>query len=95
MDMDIAVWMSDFRQVGPVYQPFNIKTIMQNPMTPAQRAEINAQRAQIEKMLDSVPEDQQEKMKKMFEALGKEEIEITMVVEDLQVNKGVPAEFFE
>ena len=95
VDMDIDVTMSDYRQVGPVYQPFVVKSMMQNPMSPAQRAEFQMQRAQMEEMLKNMPEEQQAQMKKMIEAMGKDQIEITMVVEDLQVNKGVPAEFFE
>ena len=87
--------MSDYRQVGPVYQPFAMKTVMENPMSAEQRAEIKKQREQIESMLASLPEEQQGPIKKMLDALGGEEIEISMIVEDLKVNEGVPAEYFD
>ncbi|MBX2820657.1 MAG: hypothetical protein KTR29_13275 [Rhodothermaceae bacterium] len=94
-DMNTTIIMSDYRQVGPVYQPFAMKTIMENPMTDDQRAEIEQQREQIEAMLSSLPENQQGPIKKMLDALGGEEIEISMIVEDLKINEGVPAEYFE
>ena len=87
--------MSDFRKVGPVYQPFVSKTIMENPMSPEQRAEIENQREQIEALLENLPEDQQEPVKKMLEAFGGDQIEMTVIVEDLKVNEGVPAEYFD
>ena len=86
--------MSDFRQVGPVYQPFATKTIIENPMSPEQRAEIKKQREQIEAMLENLPEDQQGPIAQMLEAFSNDQIEISVLVEDLKINEGVPAEYF-
>ena len=93
MDMDMT--MSDFRQVGPMYQPFRTKTVIQNPMTDEERAELKVQQQELKEMLDQLPEGQREMMAGMMNALGGEEIVMMMVVQDLKVNEGVPAEFFD
>lgn len=92
--MKMEVLMSDYRQVGPLYYPFSMKTIMENPISDEQRAELESQRAQIESTLAQLPEAQRHQMRKMLNALGNEQIVIEMIMKDLQVNKGVPAELF-
>lgn len=92
--MKMEVLMSDYRQVGPLYYPFSMKTIMENPISDEQRAELESQRAQIESTLAQLPEAQREQMRKMLSALGNEQIVIEMIMKDLQVNKGVPADLF-
>ena len=93
MKMDMT--MSDYRQVGPAYYPYMVKTVIENPLTAEQRAEMEAQRAQMEEMMKQIPEGQREQVKKMLGALGGDEIIFAMAVEDFRVNEGVPAEYFD
>jgi hypothetical protein len=87
--------MGDYREVGPLYYPFRIKTILENPISAEQRSEMEAQRAEIEATLAQLPEAQREQMRKMLGALGNDQIVIELVMEDLRVNEGVPAALFE
>ncbi len=93
MNMDVS--LSDFRRVGSLYYPFAMKSVMENPMTPEQRSEMQQQKAQIESMLDQLPEEQKAQMRKMMSALGEDQIVIAMVIEELTVNEGVPAGYFD
>lgn len=92
--MKMEMIMSDYRQVGPLYYPFSMKTIMENPVSAEQRAELESQRAQIEATLAQLPDAQREQMRKMLGALSNDQIVIEMIMKDLQVNKGVPADLF-
>lgn len=95
VNMNMTIMMSDYRKVGAIDYPFAVKTVMENPLTPEQRAEMAQQREQIEAMLENLPESQRGPVKQMLEALGGEQIEISMIVEDLKINEGVPAEYFD
>jgi hypothetical protein len=93
--MQMEMKMGDYREVGPLYYPFRIKTILENPISAEQRSEMEAQRAEIEATLAQLPEAQREQMRKMLGALGNDQIVIELVMEDLRVNEGVPAALFE
>jgi hypothetical protein len=93
--MDIEMQMSDYKTVGPMYYPHRMVTVMDNPMTAEERAEMQTQRLQIETMLDQVPEEQGATLRKMLDAMSGNEITTTMVTESILINKGLPAGVFE
>ncbi len=93
--MDMEMQMSDYKTVGPMFYPHRMVTVMDNPMSAEERAEMQAQRLQIETMLDQVPEEQRATLRKMLDAMSGNQITTTMVTESLVVNKGLPAGVFE
>ncbi|MEZ4702302.1 MAG: hypothetical protein R2834_18350 [Rhodothermales bacterium] len=94
-NMDMEMTMSDFKTVGPLYYPHRMTTVMDNPMSAEERAEMQAQRMQIEAMLDQVPEAQRASLRKMLDAMGGNDITTVMVTESLKVNEGIPAGVFD
>lgn len=94
-NMGMRFFMNDYRKIGNLLYPFETIISMDNPMTPEQRAEMESQRAQIESMLDQLPESQRNQMEEMLGALGGDTIEFKMYTEDVKVNAGVPAGLFE
>ncbi len=93
--MGMEMNMSDYKKVGPMFYPHRMVMVMDNPMTTEERAEMQAQRMQIEAMLDQVPEGQRESLRKMLDAMGGNEITTIMVTDSVDVNKGVPAGTFD
>ncbi|NBC18415.1 MAG: hypothetical protein GVY18_13980 [Bacteroidetes bacterium] len=102
--LESVTMMQDYREVGPMLYPYRMTTQMQNPMTPEQRAqmeEAQKQMAEMEKQMANLPEAARERMQKMMDqvanqkGLNQDTIEMTMVVQDLQVNAGPPEGFQE
>ena len=94
-----ATLMRDYRQVGALRYPFRTTTRMANPLTPEQQAEMQAMIEQMEAQLESLPEAQREQVRQMMrgmdgrQQLTQDELETTIVVQDLRVNAGAPEGF--
>jgi hypothetical protein len=97
--MQWSTLMQDYRKVGPMLHPHLVKTVMENPMSPEERAEVQKQMEAVKAQLDKLPEAQRKQMEKMLQAqqgpLGGDTIEMSMVTQDVKVNAGVPAELFQ